>query len=140
MEFEYTLDERPVSSWISGIYYNEGTRELAVNAHGRTYIYLDVPPEVFEDFQTSYSAGSVYNARVVGQYTPKFSTGRRDVSMRKVEKVEKPEQKAYKVRATVAFEAEVTAGSLEDAVKEFLESNKDIPGIEITEVVVPFGK
>jgi len=140
MLFEYTHAERPVSSWISGVYYNEDTRELLITASSGSYVYEDVPSGVFEDFQNSYSAGTVYNRSVQGFYNNKY--GRvESISIRKAEKkVEMAEQKTYKVRAVVAFESEVSAGSLDEAVKAFLESNKDVPGLEIKEVVVPFGK
>jgi hypothetical protein len=142
MIFEFTHANRPVSSWISGIYYNQNTKELVVNAHGNSYIYLDVPQDVFDYFGDGYSAGDTYNSLIRGKYDTKFGKGRQDVTLRPVDiqKENAVEQKKFTVRATVEFEAEVSAGSLDEAVKAFLESNKDVPGIKIKEVVVPFGE
>lgn len=143
MIFEYTDYVRPISSWISGVYYNEISRELLVNAHGKSYIYLDVPADVFNDFEANYSAGDTYNAFVRGRFETKFGKGRDDITLRQlVLKKEVPVEghRVFKVRAIVPFEAEVSAASLDEAVKVFLESNKDVPGIEIKEVVVPFGE
>ncbi len=142
MIFEFTHAERPVSSWVSGVYYNEHSYELAVTTRGTSYIYRDVPFAEFEDFSVAKSAGYFYNNRIQGMYVNKWGRGLEDyeVSFKSVNKKPVVEQKKFVVRATVEFEAEVSAGSLDEAVKAFLESNKDVPGIKIQEVVVPFGE
>jgi KTSC domain len=51
-----------VSEAVASIGYDEATRELFVEfTSGRTYVYLDVPPHTWRDFEASESKGGFVN-------------------------------------------------------------------------------
>jgi hypothetical protein len=57
------------SEIIDDIAYDEDTRELRVDLKtGRSYIYLDVPIEEYEAFDTAESLGQYYNANIRMRY------------------------------------------------------------------------
>jgi hypothetical protein len=141
MYFEYTDKTDLDSSWLKAAYYNTVTGELAVEmSNGSSYAYTNVPSKIFAGIRQSISAGSYYNRNIQGQYTNAYGGSVWMTYGIMEELVPVAEQKTFTVRATVEFEASVTASDLDEAVKVFLESNKDVPGIKIKEVVVPFGE
>jgi KTSC domain len=54
------------STAIGKIDYDQATRRLYIDfvANGRRYVYLDVPPDLFEAFRLSFSKGTFFNARI----------------------------------------------------------------------------
>ncbi len=141
VNFVYTSESDLDSSWLNRAYYNSDTREMAVVTRDLdSYIYEDVEYARFEDLVKVKSPGSYYNRFIRGLYTNKYLSPVPAYFTKNEEKKAVAEQKKFTVRATVEFEASVTASSLDEAVKVFLESNQDVPGIKIKEVVVPFGE
>ena len=58
------------SSAITSIEHNEFTRELHVTfTGGRTYIYYDVPRDVYERFISASPKGQFFNAYIKDQYS-----------------------------------------------------------------------
>jgi hypothetical protein len=147
MKFEYTDFSEVDSSLAEAVYYNSETREMALECWNRsTLIYTDVPYGVFSQLINSRSVGSTYNVSVKGQYTNKYGGAVtlvefEDVSDLVPEQEEKKgNERKFIVRAVVPLDAEVTAGSLDEAVAYFMKQHRDIDGIQIKEVVVPFGE
>jgi hypothetical protein len=53
------------STVIRTFSYDADKRELAiVFQSGRTYVYLDVPQETYDDMRGSFSKGDFFNARI----------------------------------------------------------------------------
>lgn len=48
-------------SWIDGLDYDEGSGDLAVSLNGETYVYPEVPKDVFEEFANAPDPGAYYN-------------------------------------------------------------------------------
>lgn len=57
------------SSAIRTVEYDEARQHLVITlANGRTYRYLDVPPEVYQQFLAAESKGRFYNDHVRDAY------------------------------------------------------------------------
>lgn len=53
------------STNVAGAGYDKDTREFAIRFHsGRTYTFLEVPEEVYEDFTEAASKGKFFNERI----------------------------------------------------------------------------
>lgn len=59
----------PRSSLIQRAMYDASKQTLAVTfATGRTYLYFDVPLDVYAELQTATSQGQYFNWRIRDQY------------------------------------------------------------------------
>jgi hypothetical protein len=57
------------SSWIAAINYFEPESILEIGLqNGKTYVYFDVPKEVYDEMLLAESKGKFYNWRVKGLY------------------------------------------------------------------------
>lgn len=57
------------SSAIAAVQYHERQRGLDIElTNGRTYRYLDVPPDVYEGFMAAESKGRYYNDHIRDVY------------------------------------------------------------------------
>lgn len=57
------------SSAIAAVQYHERQRRLDIElTNGRTYRYLDVPPDVYEGFMAAESKGRYYNDHIRDVY------------------------------------------------------------------------
>lgn len=57
------------SSSISRIRYNENTKVLEIEFHGRLYQYFDVPTHIFEGLRNAVdSHGKYFNQHIKGHY------------------------------------------------------------------------
>jgi hypothetical protein len=57
------------STAIRNLFYDPAKRELWVTfVSGRRYIYADVPPEVFDAFNTAPSRGAFFNHEIRDRY------------------------------------------------------------------------
>jgi hypothetical protein len=60
---------RVISAVVAATTYNESARELEIRfVTGRTYRYLDVPPEVHEGLQSAPSRGAFFNTEIKDKY------------------------------------------------------------------------
>lgn len=59
--FKYTVKkENTDSSLVDGLYYNENTRQLAVDLQDRVYVYSSVPKAVADEFVSAPSKGGYF--------------------------------------------------------------------------------
>lgn len=57
------------STTIADIHYNRDNERLMVTlVTGRTYEYVDVPPEVAASFQSAFSKGVLFNGYIRDRY------------------------------------------------------------------------
>lgn len=57
------------SSLVQRAIYDPAKQTLAVTfSTGRTYLYFDVPPDVYTELQTADSMGQYFNWRIRDQY------------------------------------------------------------------------
>ena len=57
------------SSLVQRAIYDDGKRTLAVTfTTGRTYLYFEVPADVYEEFAAAESRGQFFNWRIRDQY------------------------------------------------------------------------
>jgi hypothetical protein len=60
---------RVISSVVASIAYDEMSRDLEIRfVTGRTYRYLNVPPDVHEGLQSAPSKGTFFNAEIKDKY------------------------------------------------------------------------
>ncbi len=61
------------SKVISAYRYEPGTRRLWITfVSGRRYVYVDVPPEVYEEMRLSFAKGEYFNRKIRDQYEAEF--------------------------------------------------------------------
>jgi len=141
--FEYTEKDQLSSTWLKECHYNKVTLELAVTMkNNKTYVYTNVPWDVYEDLVKVYSAGTYYNDYIRGIYNNKhgdaiFVSAFQKYTETEVRKMQ-TERRRFVVRAEVVLEHSVMAGSIEEAVEIFKQTLGNKGEIKVKEVVVPF--
>ena len=66
---EESAETATKSQAISTISYDADTKALTVVFERGTYVYTDVPADVYEAFKTSESQGTYYRENIKGKYT-----------------------------------------------------------------------
>lgn len=55
-------------SWITYVTYNDVSKEMSVHTKSKTYTLVDVPIEVYQQFESAGSKGEYWNLHLKGKY------------------------------------------------------------------------